>query len=122
MVTFKDAVIEERWDTLHSRLKQDVEDFGHWSAANRLPLCVVTCVYRTREENKAIYGYDRNTLHLLEDGVCNAVDVRIRQYSRPQLDDVIRWWELRCKDRSVYELLTHLHGTGPHVHAGVRRP
>ena len=116
MVTCKSQRIEEELDILPAALRDLLEDFGHWSAANRLPVPVVTCIVRTPKENRDIYGYDRDSLHLAG----RALDLRTRHYTKQQLDDAIRYFETKCKDRKVWELVTKLHGSGPHIHVGLR--
>jgi hypothetical protein len=117
VITCKSKRIEDEIDILPAPLRDLLEDFGHWSSANRLPVPVVTCIQRTAKENRDIYGYDRDSLHLAG----RAFDLRTRHYTKAQLDDVIRFFETKCKDRAIWELVTRLHGTGPHIHVGLRR-
>ena len=118
MITCKTPRVEEELDLLPAELRALLDDFGHWSMSNRLPMTVVTCIKRTPKENRDIYGYDRDSLHL----DARALDLRTRQYTKTQLDDVIRFFETKCRDRKIWELVTRLHGTGPHIHVGLRKP
>lgn len=117
MISCVSERVEAELDDLPPELRQLADDFGHWSAANRLPVPVVTCITRTKKENHDIYGYDRDSLHLDP----RAMDWRTRHYTKHQLDAVIHYFETKCKDRRIWELVTKLHGTGPHIHVGLRR-
>lgn len=122
MIQFASARIEEEWDNLHPELRQIMDDFGHWSAANRLPIPVITCIKRTQEENHNIYGVQRFSWHLadIKTGRVNAVDVRTKHYTTDQRAKVFAWFHEKCPDVKRFELITKVHGTGPHVHLAIR--
>ncbi len=122
MIEFANSRIEDEWDTLHPKLQQLLEDFGHWSASQGLITPVVTCLLRTKQENRKIYGKDRFSWHLLQkDGTIHAADIRTKHYTKEQSDKVIGWFLKSCMDTDTWELITKVHGTGPHIHVGVRK-
>lgn len=76
---------------------------------------VITCVGRTPEENASVGGAE-NSLHL----DYRACDIRNTEYKEKQNDQINSWLRQRCPKRA-YELITKNHGTGPHIHLGLRR-
>lgn len=48
-----------------------------------------------------------------------AGDLRTRIYSPVQLAHAVSWFQHRCQ-KPMWELVTKLHGTGPHIHIGRR--
>lgn len=122
MIACATARIEDEIDLLPLQMMELIDAFGHWSGGQKLPVPVITCIKRTPEENFAIYKANRPSLHIEFENHVNAVDLRTRHYNAVQLDDVIAWFKKTCADATKWELITKLHGTGPHLHVGLRRP
>lgn len=120
MITFADKSTEDEWDLLLPELQVLMDDFGHWSAAQRLPVPVITCIKRGQDENRSIYGTDRFSWHYCIDGVVRAVDIRTRHYTPEQRAKVFAWFNEKCPDSKKFELIIKPHGTGPHAHIAIR--
>ena len=122
MFTFASSEIEAQWDSLHPVLRAIVDDFGHWSSTERLPIPVITCLGRSVEENRKIYGKDKFSWHIpdLKTGVIRAMDLRTKHYTSEQVAKVFGWFHERCPDVHQFELITKVHGTGPHIHLAIR--
>lgn len=99
---------------LHPATREAILELDAWSQREKLPEPVVVCIHRTEAENAAIGGSPRSW-HLLS---C-AADLRTHHYSAPELAAVEAWVRARCFG-SQWEVITQLHGTGPHIHLAYR--
>lgn len=127
MIRFARPELKQEFErALHPILRELSIKFGNWSVANGLPPPTATDISR------AIKFYDENGLPTIPTSwhlVDAAIDWRIRDYTVPQLKQVIAWWEaeLNWKDESAkpaaqrhWEFITKVHGTGPHLHVAIR--
>lgn len=123
MFSFKDARTEDQYDSLHQELKDILEEFGHWSASAKIPMPVVTCLGRSDGDNAELYsGKARFSWHIPgKDGIIRAMDLRVLHYTPEQKARVFQWFLERCPDPKKFELILKIHGTGPHIHLGLRR-
>lgn len=121
MITFKSQAVEDQWDRVLPELQTILDEFGHWSSSERLPVPVIVCLGRTEEENAALYGgQHRFSWHVPKDGIIHAADLRTKHYTVAQKAKVIVWFNNRCPDVKKYELIVKPHGSGPHIHIAVR--
>jgi hypothetical protein len=108
----------------HPKLKEELERFVAFSKAHSLPLPVVTCAGRTPAENSRTPGSVVNSDHLLDpangDESFEAVDLRVRHYSPEELKRVVVYWRTRQELGEAYFVSNLNHGTGPHLHVGIR--
>jgi hypothetical protein len=118
-IRFKTPRVEKESKALIAGLWSVLVDFDVWGETQGLPDPMVTCIHRTESENKAAGGV-ASSLHLAENPY-RAMDLRSTHYDVPQLMKVDAWFRGRCL-RALFEVITKPHGTGPHIHVGLRRP
>jgi hypothetical protein len=108
----------------HPKLKEELDRFVAFSKAHNLPLPLVTCAGRTPTENANTKGSSPNSDHLLDtaagDESFEAVDLRVRHYGPEELKAVVVYWRVRQELGEAYFVSNLNHGTGPHLHVGVR--
>lgn len=119
------ARLANEWDELHPEVRDVLLELAQWSAQHGLPPPIATCLHRSKDENRAVYGRDKFSWHLVD---C-AADLRIKHYTPEQLGRVQDWVALRCTglqptgaggDEARWELVFEPHGTGPHLHIARR--
>ena len=119
----------------HSRVEPELRafalDFDDVCRRWGMPEPEITCLGRTPEENLAVGGAAKS-LHLWEvpheDARklkrTRAEDFSVRQYGEAHLDMVHMWFRHEVARRGgkvKWELIAEPHGTGPHIHLGIRR-
>lgn len=109
-----DRVRQEFVLDLHPMTRGVVLELDTWSQRAKIPEPYVVDVTRSPAENAAAGG-SATSWHLL---AC-AVDLRVTHYSEPEHAAVVAWLVGRCFG-STWELITKVHGTGPHVHLAYR--
>lgn len=77
-----------------------------------------------------VTGFDREPAFYVQNGlkvpsfswhlVRCAIDLRTHHYTDPQLKLVETWFQQKCRPTHDWEVITELHGTGPHIHIGYR--
>jgi hypothetical protein len=76
-------------------------------------LPVVTCIYRTPEEDRALEGTGVHT-------VWRAVDLRTRDHRQPDVDALVAYlngrWVYDPTRPAMVVAYARPHGTGPHLH------
>lgn len=115
MIKFAEPKLEREFRQLPEALRLVVRELDELCSENKWPAVTVTCVLRDPDKNAAVGGVERS-LHL--DG--RAVDLRSREYNEKQLGSIDAWLRSRCP-RKTYEVITKPHGTGPHIHLGLKR-
>jgi hypothetical protein len=112
-IRFKTAGLDKQLLRSHPALQSALLLFEDYGRANHLPDPIVTDVMDAPES-------DRNhaTTWHRPTKMC-AVDIRTAHYSRGELAAVEAWFKARF-DRPLWELITTLHGTGPHIHLARR--
>ena len=116
---FKTEIIKKEWKKLAEKnpflyqLLKDIEDYSI-DQFNLVP--VVTCIYRSQEETKRIYGRYKPSVHEFWRGV----DIRSWIYTDEQLEQLVNF----IKDNYEYDpkrpnkniVIVHNVGKGKHVH------
>lgn len=111
---------------MHPELIRLILDLGAWCKKTKLTAPYVTCIYRTKEENRKAGGVP-TSLHLRS---C-AVDMRVtsgdgtltvwdEEGELPQIKTWMRGEMAKRGGLSNWECLTHDVGSGLHLHAGRR--
>lgn len=114
MILFKHPSLQKVFqEELHPRTRDLMEQLAAWSAQHSLPAPVVTCIVRDPNDplEKGRFGWHQAK---------TAVDLRCYHYSTEQAEKVVRWLESSCQPRKEWELITKVHGTGPHYHIAYR--
>jgi hypothetical protein len=123
-MNFKQPWLKAELARAHPDCREVAARFEAWSAETGLPEPCITAISR-RPDFYALNKLpaNENSWHLVD---C-AVDFRISQYTYEQLATAIRWFErelLGKKDTRtggrLWEVVSKLHGTGPHIHIGRR--
>lgn len=96
---------------LHFKTRELTLALDRYCMVQQLPGPIVTAVSR----DPSFYEDHRFSWHLVD---C-AVDLRNRHYTPGQRDAVESWLAAKCAS-SEWELITHDHGTGPHIHVAYR--
>lgn len=117
----------------HPELRAALAELDSWSKANSLPEIVLTDVARTVKDQIRLYkksfkdkGYTEAQAASLASKKFSwhlkltAADIRTNIYSPKQLEKVIAHVNALYAGKSRYELITKLHGTGPHIHLAIR--
>ena len=113
---------------LAKELVEVVEDLAEYSEREGLPPPVVTCVGRSPVENKEAGGVP-TSLHLQEhpDDLVRAVDLRDRHYVTEELKLVLTRLQIKMDQMANstpihlrFEFIHKPHGTGPHIHLGLK--
>lgn len=112
-IQFKTERCELEWQEVPSELQAAIAWFDGVAEALGAPPTIVTCVGRTVRENDAAGGV-KTSLHLMK----RAVDVRNNHYD-PAVCDVLARTASLLKHKG-FEVVTKVHGTGPHFHFGLR--
>lgn len=122
-IGFTSERVAVEWERcLHPDSKDLVTRLGAYSATIGAPQPVITAISRARSWYSANgLPVNENSWHLYD---C-AVDLRVTHYTPEQRALVIKWLEQETapkKDEGVkkWELVTKLHGTGPHIHLARR--
>jgi len=98
---------------LHPRTRELLNALTKWSAEQGLPAPLATCI--VRNPNDPLEG-GKFGWHQAK----TAVDLRCSHYSSDQQKAVVQWLEQMCQPRKEWELITKVHGTGPHYHVAYR--
>lgn len=115
MIKYVSTKLESEFKQLPEALRLVVRELSEFLNENKWGDVTITCVMRDPDKNAAVGGVS-NSLHL--DG--RAVDIRSRDFNEKQLGSITSWLRARCP-RKAYEVITMPHGTGPHIHLGLRR-
>lgn len=118
MSQFKAPHLQEELVRSHPELILLEHDFTLWSAAERLPEPVVTCIERDSLSNASVGGVPTSR-HLSRP--CRAIDFRNTHYSPEELAKVEAWLYARCP-RPAWGRVFKSHGTGPHLHLEFKEP
>ncbi len=119
-IKYADGKLEREFKMLPEAIQRVVKELAEFvrdqAAEDALDKDVtVTCVLRDPAQNTKVGGV-ATSLHL----DCRAVDLRSKNYGTKQMDQISAWLSRRCP-RKAYEVITKPHGTGPHIHIGLRR-
>lgn len=129
-------------DGLIPEVREALCELDEWSLAHGYPEVIVTHVVRAPAEQERIYwkryanglvdgvshaeeearfrARRRFSWHLLMMGVCCAVDIRNRHYTREQRKLVMQHL-MAGRENGPWEILAHDVGRGDHIHVGRRR-
>jgi len=124
---------EEFFINLIAPTRQLILNLALFSKESGLPKPVVTGLSRTREwyEQRHLPPLPFSWHYRVPDPAFTnpetkevrwftcAADLRIIHYKDDQLGTVTEWLKLRCPD-SRWEVITKLHGTGPHIHVAFK--
>lgn len=116
----------------HPEVRKLLLDFDGFSRRARLPEPTLVCLGRTTQENRLVGGVP-TSLHLWEPPFANgtgkepetrAADLSVKAYDESQMELVLTWFRGEVAQRggkARWELISEPHGTGPHIHVGVKR-
>ncbi len=120
---FKYPHLSLEFDHCHPELRALALEFEEASRQNGWPEPEITSIFRTLDfYEKNDLKPNLNSWHLFK---C-AMDYSVREYTPEIRALVIRWWEERVLKEGdsqfgkKWELITKLHGTGPHIHIARR--
>jgi hypothetical protein len=117
MTRFTDMRFLGQYTRTPLALRKAVGDFSTWIDSKKWPEVTLTCVWRDPAENAKDNGVP-NSLHM--ETPSRAVDIRSRDYTSEQMTEINAWLASRCP-HDKFEVITAPHGTGPHIHIGLRR-
>ncbi len=113
MIEFKHPGLADELAAAPELLRQELYDFEAWSRENSIRPPCVTCIRREPDANATVGGV-KTSLHLQG----RAFDLRTIHYDVASLRLVNAYWQSR--KRPGLEVITALHGNGPHVHVGLK--
>lgn len=119
-LTFKHPRLESEFVRSHPEGKALIRDFAEQSLVVGWPTPIITDVWRSEAENKAVNGLP-NSRHLC----ASAWDLSSRIYSDAQRWHVLAWLEAELRKRGKrtgWGMLVHNAGTGSHLHIERKDP
>jgi len=113
VIGFKHEGLKDELLLLPVELLAEVHAFEDWSREQSIKPPFVTCILRSLSEN-AMAGGVATSLHLRG----RAIDFRVIHYDLSSLKLVNAYWLKR--KRPGLEVVVKRHGTGPHIHVGLK--
>ena len=116
-IFFKEIRLEDEFKSyrLNQHLRAVLLDLGWYMRHRRDMQVMLTCIYRTPNENKAVNG---NPLSAHLDW--RAADIRTRDLKVAEVDDMVNHlralWPLE-----MLHVIVHNSGAGPHMHININR-